>query len=281
MNSSRKTEKADEANKTITELRKVKKDAIKNLNYEYAKSVEEQIKQIHIDLEESIEKETKEEFLGKMEELIENSTRILKSIEIEYQNKERSVRTRMNDLFETMKQEHYSILINFEKLYAEAKLNESNWVPPEYTNILELSRKTAAVGQFDEAIALRKQAEDYLRVSCEARFAKVDEEFEEKKETMFKKQQEDIESLVKKLKEELENLEIRKELEINDQHSIRSTKVISLLQIYNTKTKNTGSKVYEAMAIEMLNKYGYEEPTGIKKIAPVKKELRLSQSSIK
>jgi len=76
-------------------------------------------------------------------------------------------------------------------------------------------------------------------------------------------------------------LEIRKGLEINDQHSIRSTKVISLLQIYNTKTKNTGSKVYEAMAIEILNKYGYEEPSGIGKIAPVKKELRLSQSSIK
>ncbi|OHS94496.1 hypothetical protein TRFO_11127 [Tritrichomonas foetus] len=221
------------ANKTITELRIQQKNAIQNLDYDTAESIESKISAEKQAIVEYLFQQRCQEFEKRLAQIVADSFAYLDEIRENYKKEERQIRIRINNDFDQVRDRQVKALISLEKDYAAARLRETERIVPEQEELLQKSKNAALIKDFELARQYRDSAALIAEADLETRLARLDNDFESLRKTTISKQREDIELLSKRLDEELKILADRFQLKLKREDEKRNVKIIAHFEKYS------------------------------------------------
>jgi hypothetical protein len=213
----------------MRELRRRQKLAIQNMDFDLAEDIEKQIQgKKHSDAE-GVVHDASQALRAEADKVVQDVRAQLDGVQEERAAKEREVRIRMNAQFEAVQAGHLAALVAMERDYAAGRLRETQRAVPEQEALLLQARNAGLAREFEKARALRDAAQLIGEADLQARLARMDDEFEKNRQTVLKKQREEVLALSSRLDEEL-----RGAAELADQRAARrldarSARLVGLL----------------------------------------------------
>lgn len=259
------TKGATELDKQIAELRQMQKMAIKNNDFETAEEIENQITNLKSQNRDATYDNLAASFEQKAHEILDTSLTLVENLVQQQKNEEHDYRVRINQLFESLRDEQIKTLIDLEKDFAAARLRETERRISEQDELLAKAQHAATLRRFEEAKKLREAAQVVAEADLQCRLAKADENFEVARKATMKQQKEAIEALSNKLVTGLNKIAENTNLKITKEEELRDIRVKSHFDDYARMFRESPSRVkeLEAKLLDILEQKGCSVPKGI------------------
>lgn len=262
---------ASELDKRIAELRQMQKLAIKNNDFETAEEIENQITTLKNETKDAEYDNLLVSFEQKAHEILDASLEIVATLADQQKTEEHDYRVRINQLFETLRDEQIKALIDLEKDFAASRLRETERRISEQDELLAKAQHAATLRRFEEAKKLREAAQVVAEADLQCRLAKADDNFELTRKAVMKQQKEAIEALSNKLVTGLSKIAENTALKIAKEEELRVIRIKSHLdeysRLFGTAASNRDDaarvKELESKLIEILEQKECAVPKGI------------------
>lgn len=255
----------------IVLLREQRKEAISKHEFSQAQEIDKEIAQIKQDVIEYQERIILLDFEQKIRKHVEVFNVAYDKLKSNFDEQVHMVRVRYNKFFIDTQISQKTELLNAEREYKDSISRENLRRIPECENMLELSRKAATNGQYDEARSLKEKACDVAKANLEKRIQMVDEEFLEKRKKLLLQFEEVLTQLESKFNFDLITIEKKKKQAVEKEKENRSSQIqstysktkLKLVQSGASKDSIEASKLLVKNLREILGELGCPIPKGI------------------
>ncbi|EAX95354.1 hypothetical protein TVAG_078100 [Trichomonas vaginalis G3] len=243
---------------TKLDLRKKKKIAIQNLDYQTARNIDQEIERINE--EESIQAHQLkiDEYKDSLIQIFAMYNERQNELNNEREDNIKKIRIRVNDIFTELRKQQTQDLVELEKQHASHRLHELYRPVPDYETLISQSRKAASLGNYDNAETLQQEAYAIQERDMKIRMQRVDDRFHMKSQTAMKDYRTSIINLVQKLQNDIKTAQDTSDTSLKSLFEKRDAAIVGL---YNTKGK--GSVEFQRLTMDLCNAYSIPVPSGI------------------
>lgn len=239
-----------EVNKIIADMRLQQKQAIQNLDFDTAETIENEINVLKEEAKNFGKDDIYNSFVDEAQQIVNGISYLIEEVRDDTMEKEKKIRVRVNEEFNELKAKHIKELIQMEKDYVAARFRETERNIPEREDLIRQSQNAAKNGDFESARKLHDQALLVAQLDLEQRLIKIDRDFDEIKKNAFKAQKDSIIYLSNILETDIKDSNQRSEIKIGDLLKNRDAQLIGH---YNKFAKKLCSKESPAKNEIILN----------------------------
>lgn len=243
---------------TKMELRKRKKIAIQNLDYQTARNIDQEIERMNMEEGQQAKVQKVEEYKDALISLFGTYNERIDELNRERDENIKSIRVRINDVFNELRKQQTQELVELEKEHASHRLHELYRPVPDYDTLISQSRKAASLGNYDLAETYRNEANAIQERDMKVRMQRVDDRFSTKSQNAMKEYRTTIQALVNKLQTEIKTVHETSNFSMQSLFEKRDAGIIAL---YNSKGK--GSIEFQRLTMDLCNAYSVPVPSGL------------------
>lgn len=255
----------------INKLREQRKEAIKKHEFLQAQEIDKEIAKIKLDVIDNQKKIILRDFDQKIRKDIEVFNEAMEKLEINFDEQIHAIRVRYHRFFTDTQLSQKTELLNAEREYKDSISRENLRKIPECEKKMELSRKAATNGQYEEAIALKAEAAQISKENLDERIQAVDREFIDKREKLLLQFGKVMKQLASKFEVDLSSIDKKRNQAIEKEKENRTSQIqstysrckLKLVQSGAVKDSITASKILVADLREILGELGCPMPKEI------------------
>ena len=165
------------AENKVTKLRSKRKQFISTMQYEEAQKIDVEIADHHQSVIEEAVKIVVEEFIDALEAYLQRNVDNDSKVDEEKEVLLEEHRRKYHVIFKETQRKHLSELAVIEQRYMDNRMRETERCCPEQIHLLELSKKAAMNGDYEQALALRDKSRTISQQNMEERLKKIEEDF--------------------------------------------------------------------------------------------------------
>ena len=261
----------------INKLRDQRKEFINKHEFLKAQEIDKEIAKVKQEVIDRQKQIIQLDFEQKIRDHVKVFNEALDKLEVDFKTQVHTVRVRYHRFFSDTQLSQKTELLNAEREYRDTISRENLRKIPDCEKKLELSRKAAMNGQYDEAIMLKNEATQIAKKDLEERNQKVDKEFNDKRDKLLSHFEESMRQLASKFDIDLASIEKKKRQAIEMENENRASQIKSTFSKYALKLVQSGaikesieaSKLLESDLREILGELGCPMPKELdKEIAP-------------
>lgn len=254
------TKKTAPNSQKIQQLRAERKAAIADLNFARVKELDQEIDKLANTTDDN---SLLVEMKDKLTELYRVSMEKVSQLESQAQAKRHDHRTHINEMFKEMKQAHINEIIEMDRQFAQLRLRESERSIPERDELIAKARTAANLKEYEKAASFQEHAIIVGETELEARFAKVDQNYNSARTDLLSKQKKAIASLSKKLQAGLKQIETELEISKKNEMSALNSKLGAMYLKYVNKLTAPVRKGGYGLPVKSVQKAAMDTLTSI------------------
>lgn len=274
----------------INKLREKRKELINKHEFLEAQKIDEEIAKIKLKVIDHQKDIICKDFDEKIRKNVEVFNEAMDKLESSFDEQTHTVRVRYHRFFNDTQLSQKTELLNAEREFKDSISRENLRKIPDCEKKLELSRKAATNGQYQEAIALKNEAAQIAKQNLEERIREVENEFIDKREKLLLQFEKALKQLASKFEVDLASIEKKKKQAIEKENENRTSQIqstfsrskLKLVQSGAVKDSIEASKLLFKNLSKILEELGCPMPQGIGADIPTSiPESPLTTSSLK
>lgn len=213
--------------KKIQELRLLHKNAIDNLDFAEAESIDKKISELKSEnISEQLSK-IKAEFGESIKTVINLYKNNLQDLENSKEDSIYSFRCQINNIFENLKSKQMKEMVELEKVYAHDRLRETQRIFPQYKSIILQAKSAGVLHDYKSALELQNSALLVSQSMLDKRLVLIDKDYELKNEALLQKHTKEVILLVRRLEDGIKKVEDKIEASLNQEKTFFDSKLIN------------------------------------------------------
>lgn len=255
----------------INKLREKRKELINKHEFLEAQKIDEEIAKIKLKVIDHQKDIICKDFDEKIRKNVEVFNEAMDKLEASFDEQTHTVRVRYHRFFNDTQLSQKTELLNAEREFKDSVSRENLRKIPDCEKKLELSRKAATNGQYQEAIALKNEAAQIAKQNLEERIREVENEFIDKREKLLLQFEKVLKQLASKFEVDLASIEKKKKQAIEKENENRTSQIqstfsrskLKLVQSGAVKDSIEASKLLFKNLSKILEELGCPMPQGI------------------